>query len=124
MRTLNDRKIPIEEYPVSAVEIAEVIAAVEAEKVSVGKGREILARAVEESKPVAALLAEVGEQVSDDGALKEWIDAVIADNPNVIEQIEGGDQKPLGFLTGQVMKRSGGKANPKKVTGILMERFG
>ena len=45
-------------------------------------------------------------------------------NPGPVQQIEAGDPKPLGFLVGQVMKRSKGQADPKEVSKRLKERFG
>ncbi len=123
MRALNELKVPIEEYPISPTALATVIASVEAEKMSVAAGRELLGRAVAEGKDVLTLLADAGEQVSDDGTLSVWVEAAIEANPAVVAQIEGGDLKPIGFLTGQVMKSSGGKANPKKVTELLRARL-
>ena len=123
MRALNELRLPIEEYPIPAKSFAQVIAAVEAEKISVKGGRELLGRAVEEQKDVLELLADAGEQVSDDATLGAWVDAAIEAHPAVVEQIRGGDLKPIGFLTGQVMKSSAGKANPKKVTEFIRARL-
>ena len=58
-------------------------------------------------------------QVSDEGALTKIIDDVIAKNPQQVAQYKGGKEAVLGFLVGQVMKASGGKANPGKVNELL-----
>jgi aspartyl-tRNA(Asn)/glutamyl-tRNA(Gln) amidotransferase subunit B len=58
-------------------------------------------------------------QVSDEGALAKIIDEVIAKNPQQVAQYKSGKEQVLGFLVGQVMKTSGGKANPGKVNELL-----
>ncbi len=58
-------------------------------------------------------------QVSDEGALSKIIDEVLAKNPAQVQQYKGGKDAVLGFLVGQVMKSSGGKANPAKVNELL-----
>ena len=58
-------------------------------------------------------------QVSDEGTLEQIASEVIAANPEPVSQYRAGEQKVLGFLVGQVMKRSQGQANPPKVNEIL-----
>jgi len=62
-------------------------------------------------------------QVSDEGALAEIIDEVIVKNPAQVQQYRGGKEAVLGFLVGQVMKASGGKANPGKVNELLKNKL-
>ena len=62
------------------------------------------------------------KQVTDTGAIESLVDQVIADNPEQIEQLKAGKTKVLGFLVGQVMKRSGGKADPKQVNELLRKK--
>ncbi len=61
------------------------------------------------------------KQVSDTGELKAIVDRVVADNPDQVEQFRAGKDKVLGFLVGQVMKATQGKANPKQVNELLRE---
>ena len=61
-------------------------------------------------------------QVSDESVLEKIIDEVLRKNPTQVEQYKGGKQQVLGFLVGQVMKESGGKANPGKVNELLKRR--
>ena len=63
-------------------------------------------------------------QVSDEGALDKIIDEVLAKNPTQVAQFKEGKQQVLGFLVGQVMKASGGKANPGKVNELLKKKLG
>jgi aspartyl-tRNA(Asn)/glutamyl-tRNA(Gln) amidotransferase subunit B len=58
-------------------------------------------------------------QVRDEGALAEWVAEVLAAHPKEVERYRAGETKLLAFLTGQVMKRSGGKADPKGVQPVL-----
>ena len=76
----------------------------------------IFGRMFESGKDAAVIAEREGlRQVSDDGQLLEWIDAVIAANPNEAERLRAGEKKLTGVLVGLVMKMSGGKADPKKM---------
>jgi len=62
-------------------------------------------------------------QVSDQDALGEWVDEVLAAHPTEVARFRGGEAKLMGFFVGQVMKRSKGKADPKGVQPVLQERL-
>jgi aspartyl-tRNA(Asn)/glutamyl-tRNA(Gln) amidotransferase subunit B len=62
-------------------------------------------------------------QVSDQGALGEWVDEVIAAHPAEVTRYRGGETKLMSFFVGQVMKRSKGKADPKGVQPVLTEKL-
>jgi glutaminyl-tRNA synthetase len=62
-------------------------------------------------------------QVGDETALAGWVDAVITAHPGEVERFRAGESKLLGFFTGQVMKASQGKADPKKVQPLLQARL-
>ncbi len=59
------------------------------------------------------------EQVSDDSALLEMVSSVLDANPQSIEDYKNGKDRAIGFLVGQVMKASKGKANPKKTNELI-----
>ena len=61
--------------------------------------------------------------MSDTSALDPLVDAVLAANPGQVEQYQGGKEGLLGFFVGQVMKETGGKANPKVVSDLLREKL-
>jgi aspartyl-tRNA(Asn)/glutamyl-tRNA(Gln) amidotransferase subunit B len=63
-------------------------------------------------------------QLSDQEALNRIIDEVLTGNPAQVAQFKQGKQQVLGFLVGQVMKASGGKANPGKVNELLKQKLG
>jgi len=75
----------------------------------------------ESPQDVAARLGLV--QVRDSSALSGWVDAVLAAHPAEVARFRGGEAKLMGFFVGQVMKRSAGKADPKGIQPILVERL-
>jgi aspartyl-tRNA(Asn)/glutamyl-tRNA(Gln) amidotransferase subunit B len=62
-------------------------------------------------------------QISDSGAIGSTVDDVLAANPDAVEKYRGGEQKLLGFLVGQVMRATQGKADPKVVNRLLQEKL-
>ena len=58
---------------------------------------------------------------TDDGALKETIEKIVADNPQSVEDYHSGKKKAIGFLVGQTMKATQGKADPGMINQILKE---
>ncbi|MEK6605608.1 MAG: Asp-tRNA(Asn)/Glu-tRNA(Gln) amidotransferase GatCAB subunit B, partial [Nitrospirota bacterium] len=62
-------------------------------------------------------------QVSDEGALEKIIDEVVDKNPQQLAQYKSGKEAVFGFFVGQVMKSSGGKANPAKVNELLKRKL-
>jgi aspartyl-tRNA(Asn)/glutamyl-tRNA(Gln) amidotransferase subunit B len=74
---------------------------------------------------VAKIIEERGlEQISDSASIGALVDQVIAANPDQAEQYRGGKTQVLGFLVGQVMKASQGKANPQQVNAMLRQKLG
>jgi aspartyl-tRNA(Asn)/glutamyl-tRNA(Gln) amidotransferase subunit B len=122
---LNKAGIEIQNSPVAAETLGELIARIEDGTIS-GKGaKEILDRLMEEEEQdVDALIEKLGlKQVSDDSAILEMIDQVLAANGDKVEEYKGGKEKLFGFFVGQVMKASKGTANPGKVNQLLRERL-
>ena len=63
------------------------------------------------------------KQITDASAIEGIVDAVIAANPSQVAEFRSGKEKLLGFFVGQVMKETGGKANPGRVNQILREKL-
>ncbi|HEX2950428.1 MAG TPA: hypothetical protein VHV83_12830 [Armatimonadota bacterium] len=75
-------------------------------------------------KPAEQIVKERGfEQISDVSALDAIIDAVIAANPEPAQRFAAGEDKPLGFLVGQIMRQSKGKANAPLVNELLRKKL-
>ncbi len=77
-----------------------------------------------EGSPEAVATARDLIQISDTGALESAVDQVIAEHPDDFARLAGGEQKLTGFFVGQVMKQTGGKADPKVVSGLIRSRAG
>ncbi len=75
-----------------------------------------------EGTPAAVAAAHDLIQISDEGALETEIDKVLAASPDVLERLRDGDMKPIGFLVGQVMKATRGKADPKVVSELIRSK--
>jgi aspartyl-tRNA(Asn)/glutamyl-tRNA(Gln) amidotransferase subunit B len=103
--------------------IATLLAAIASGAVTRQVGRELLDRHLAHGTPGAELLASAGPgPISDDAALLAHIEAVVAANPRAVADHRAG--KPVaGFLTGQVMKATGGAANAARVTTLVRERL-
>lgn len=104
--------------------LAELIAMVDEGAVSSSAAKEVLDGVLSgEGRP--RVVAEDRDllQMSDTGALEAAVDEVLAANPQAVEGYRGGEQKVVGFLVGQVMKATQGKADPGVVNAMLRERL-
>jgi Asp-tRNA(Asn)/Glu-tRNA(Gln) amidotransferase B subunit len=63
-------------------------------------------------------------QIRDESQLEGWVGSVIDEHPSEVARFRGGEAKLVGFFVGQVMKRSGGKADPKRVSELLRAALG
>ena len=87
--------------------------------------KDIIVDILETGKKPETIIQEKGLlQVSDESALTETIVAVINENPESVNSIKAGKPQAIGFLVGQVMKKTGGKANPAVVNKLLKEALG
>jgi glutaminyl-tRNA synthetase len=85
---------------------------------------EVIAALIEEGGSAEAVVEARGlAAVRDDAALAPEVDAVLADNPDEVERYRAGEQRLLGFFTGQVMRRVGKGADAKAVQALLRERL-
>ncbi len=104
--------------------LSELAGCVEAGKISNNQAKEVFDAMFATGQAAAAVIKEKGfEQVSDTSALEAYCDQVIAANPAKVEEFKGGNDKVLNWMTGQIMKASGGKANPKVVTDMLRQKL-
>ena len=124
-RELHHSGIDASASPVSPERLVSLLQLVEQGTISLKVAREIFPEVYSSGKKPEQIVQEKGlVQVSDEGALDKIIDEVLAKNPTQVAQFKEGKQQVLGFLVGQVMKASGGKANPGKVNELLKKRLG
>lgn len=117
---LNEAGSPLEESLVKPAALAELVAVVEQGKISNNQAKEVFSEMFATGQEAGPIIKAKGfEQVSDTGALEALCDQVIAANPEKVTEFKGGNDKVVNWMTGQIMKSSGGKANPKVVGEIL-----
>lgn len=122
LRWLNDEEIEIEDTKLKPKDLAELISIVKSGKINNNTGKKVLREIFETGKDPETIVKEKGLiQISDESALKEIIEKVLNDNEQSIIDFKSGKDRALGFLVGQVMKASKGKANPQIVNKIVVE---
>ncbi len=110
--------------PVSPERLADLILLVDAGTVSHQAARKVFAELARDASSPAAVAARLGLiQVRDQRALDPWIDEVLAAHPDEVRRYREGESKLLGFLVGQVMKKSRGSADPKVISNLLATRL-
>lgn len=124
LRELNNSGKSAEQSLITAEGLAELIKTVEAGKINNNQAKEVLVEMFATGKSVEEVVREKGfEQISDRSAIEKIVDDVIAANEKNVEAYRAGNEKLFGFFVGQVMKASGGKANPKVVNEILKNKL-
>ena len=122
---LKERGQGLAETTVTPGRLAALLAMLEKEEINANAAKAVLARLFESDQEPAAIVAAEGfRQVSDSGELVRIVEQVLAANPAAIDDYRNGIAKAIGFLIGQVMQASQGKANPKRVREILAEKLG
>src|SRR5690606_27135464 len=112
------------QVPVSPKALADLLRLVDQGVINQNVAKEVFEEMFRTGKEPAAIVEERGlEQISDADALAAIVEEVIANNPDAVANIQAGELKAIGFLVGQVMRQTGGKANPKLVQGLLRERL-
>jgi aspartyl-tRNA(Asn)/glutamyl-tRNA(Gln) amidotransferase subunit B len=123
-RELNNSGTDVSASPVPPERLVELLKMVDQGAISLKAAREIFPEVYRSGKTPEQIVQEKGlTQVSDEGALEAIITEVLARSPAQVAQFKEGKQQVLGFLVGQVMKASGGKANPGKVNELLKKRL-
>ncbi|MDD3374948.1 MAG: Asp-tRNA(Asn)/Glu-tRNA(Gln) amidotransferase subunit GatB [Candidatus Omnitrophica bacterium] len=121
---LNTRKIDLLKAKLSSDDLIALIDKVETGVLSNLAGKDVLKIKFDTGKTIDQIINDHGfAQVSDDETLEKVIKEVIDENPSIIEQIKSGKESAVGFLVGQSMKKTQGKANPKKIGEMIKRRI-
>jgi aspartyl-tRNA(Asn)/glutamyl-tRNA(Gln) amidotransferase subunit B len=122
---LNADALSAAESPVTPDRLAALIALVVDGTINQTAAKEVFAALVEDAQATAARVVEERNlaQVGGDDALGEIIDAVLAAHPDEVEAFKSGREQVIGFLVGQCMKQSGGRADAKALQGLLRSRL-
>ena len=124
MAALNKRECEIGASPVSASALAGLIARIQDGTVSGKLAKQVFEGMWNGGGEADAVIEAQGlKQITDTGAIESMIEAIVAANPEQVEQYRAGKDKVFGFFVGQVMKQSGGKANPAQVNEILKRKL-
>lgn len=119
-RLLNENETDIDTIAVEPEALAELSMLVDAGTINQNAGREVLGTlCAEGGSPRAIVEARGLAQISDTSELEQIVAEVIGQNAAAVEKIRGGNDKPLKFLMGQVMKATRGKANPRMVEELI-----
>ena len=121
---LNQKGLWIGDSPISAKDLAGLIQLIENNTVSGKIAKDVLPEMLASGKSAEAIVKEKGlVQVTDTKLLEEAAARVIQANPKSAEDYRAGKKQALGFLVGQIMKETQGKANPKLVNEILEKKL-
>jgi aspartyl-tRNA(Asn)/glutamyl-tRNA(Gln) amidotransferase subunit B len=111
--------------PLTGQHLAELAAMVEDGELSATAAKDVLAGVLEgEGTPAEVAAGRDLIQISDATVIEDAVDAVLADNADAVGKIAAGDTKPIGFLVGEVMKATGGKADPRLVSELIRSKAG
>lgn len=121
---LNKNNLTIKDFKLSTSNLAKLLTLLKEGKISSKQGKEIFNIIIETNEdPEAIAKAKGMVQESDEGLIMEYINEVLRDNPQAIATYKSGRDNILGFLVGQVMKKSKGKANPAITSKLLKEEI-
>ncbi len=123
-RLLNEKAVPMDECPVDPPDFGRLVDLMDSGEITEGIGRMILEEMFETGKSPETVIEEKDLRPIQEGKiLDDLIEEVIAQNPDSVQKINQGSPEPVNFLIGQVMRKSKGKANPKKVKEIIRKKL-
>ena len=121
-KKLNDAEIEITDCKITPENLAHLIMLIDKGTISSKIAKKVFDEMFETGKDANKIVEDNGMvQMSDEGAIKEIVEKVVENNPKSIEDYKAGKDRALGFLVGQVMKETHGKANPGVVNKLLLE---
>jgi aspartyl-tRNA(Asn)/glutamyl-tRNA(Gln) amidotransferase subunit B len=123
-RLINEANLAIQSAPVTPQSLADLLRRVKTGAINANTGKEVLAEMFHSGKNAGEIIAERGlGQIRDADAIRALVRQVLEDNPEPVAQYLGGKETILGFLIGQVMRGTRGRADPHVVRQMLQERL-
>ena len=123
-RMVNEKEIEPSEIPFTAKDLAELIVLIDKGTISSAIAKKVLVELFENPKSPSKIIEEKGWiQISDEGAIKEVVIEILKNNPQSVSDFKAGKEKALGFLVGQAMKQTKGKANPQMLNKMFKEEI-
>jgi len=124
LRTLNEQKIKITEFPIEAFRLSELINLIKKQIINAKTGKSIFIEMLTNNESPSKIVSEKGlNQVSDESEISTMIDDVLNENNDEVVAYVAGKDKLFSFFVGQIMRRSKGRANPKLVNQILKQKL-
>lgn len=123
-RILNERELEPDQMPFEGASIGELVSLIDKGTISTAIAKKVLEEMFENPKSPSKIIEEKGwVQISDEGAIKEVVMKILEANPQSIADFKAGKDRALGFLVGQAMKETKGKANPKMLNEMFLEEL-
>ena len=123
-RILNEKEMDPIEIPFTAEQLSKLVSLIDAGTISSSIGKKVIEELFENPKEPEEIIKEKGWiQISDEGAIKEVVLKVIEANPQSVTDYKAGKDRALGFLVGQAMKETKGKANPQMLNKLFIEEL-
>ncbi|MFW6022383.1 MAG: Asp-tRNA(Asn)/Glu-tRNA(Gln) amidotransferase subunit GatB [Halanaerobiaceae bacterium] len=124
LRLVNEEGIEVEESKISGKMLADMLKLIDKGEISSKIAKTVFEEMFKTGKDPETVVEEKGlKQISDEGKLEEIVMKVIEENPEACEDIRNGKDQAIGYLVGQVMKETRGKANPGMVNQMLREKI-
>lgn len=121
---LNKNQIEIQDSPVSAQDLSLLIQRIGDDTISGKIAKDVFKAMWDGDGSADDIIESKGlKQMTDIGEIEAIVDEIIANNPPQVEQFKSGNEKIIGFFVGQIMKATGGKANPKQVNELLRKKL-
>ena len=123
-RILNEKEMEPEEIPFTADQLAEMVEIIDNGEISTKIGKQVIEELFENPRSPKKIVEEKGWiQISDEGAIKQVVLKILEANPQSITDYKAGKDRALGFLVGQAMKETKGKANPQMLNKMLLNEL-
>ena len=123
-RILNETEMEPIQIPFDGNQLGKLVILIDKGTISSSIGKKVLIELFENPRDPEEIIKEKGWiQISDEGAIKEVVLKILYENPQSIADYKGGKDKALGFLVGQAMKETKGKANPQMLNKMFLEEL-
>lgn len=123
-RILNETEMDPIEIPFDSKQLGKLVILIDKGTISSSIGKKVLTELFENPRDPEEIIKEKGWiQISDEGAIKKVVQKILEANPQSIADYKGGKDKALGFLVGQAMKETKGKANPQMLNKMFLEEL-
>ena len=121
---LNKQNISIKQFRISPIRLGELIKIVESGKISNKQARDVFNKMLDSDDDINKIIDSLGaSQISDTSLIESLVKEVIDANPQSVVDYKNGKDRAVGFLVGQVMKKSQGKANPALTNKMIVEEL-